>query len=83
MTANEFIQNVYKGQSLHECEEHLKTFCKEKLQDMIPEHFEQTKKYTEIAKAHKALFEKCKDSNCSDSDEDSEDSEDSDEEDEE
>ena len=63
MTSQEFIQNVYKGTNLDETEEHLRSFCKQKIQEMIPEHFEATKKYQEIAKAHKSLFESCKDCN--------------------
>ena len=81
MTAQEFIQNVYKGTNLDECEEHLKGFCKNKIQEMIPEHFEATKKYQEIAESHKSLFEDCK--NCNDDDEDEDEDEDDSEDDDE
>lgn len=62
MDSIEFIQSIYKGENIHECEKHLKGFLKAKVQELIPEHFEEIKKYKEL-KANSVsaleLFESC------------------------
>ena len=57
MNANEFIQSIYKGENLDMCEEHLKAFCKAKVQELIPEHFEQIQKYKEMIAAQNAAHD--------------------------
>lgn len=48
MDSIEFIQSIYKGENIHECENHLKGFLKAKVQELIPEHFEEIKRYKEL-----------------------------------
>lgn len=57
MNANEFIQSIYKGENLDMCEEHLKAFCKEKVKELIPEHFEEIQKYKDMIAAQNAIHE--------------------------
>lgn len=77
MTYREFIQNIYKGQSLDECEEHLKSFLKVKTSELIPEHLKKVNGYDEISRKASRLYEDCK--NCKDCDEDEDADEDEDE----
>lgn len=55
MDATEFIRNVFKGKDLNACEEHFKSFLKEKVKSLIPEHIAEYEKYKRIQRAHKNI----------------------------
>lgn len=57
MDSIEFIQSIYKGENIHECENHLKGFLKAKVQELIPEHFEEIKRYKELKENSKSALE--------------------------
>lgn len=60
MDSKEFIHNIYKGENLIECENHLESYLKEKMQELIPEHFEEIKKYQAMKELQNEIFESTK-----------------------
>ena len=55
MNANEFIQNVFKGENIDACENHFKSYLKEKVKSLIPDHLIEYEKYKKITQAHKNI----------------------------
>lgn len=65
MDAIDFVRNIYKGENIAECENHLESFLKRKVQELLPEHFAEIEKYKRIS----AMQEACaKDSESDDDD---------------
>lgn len=54
MDAIEFVRNIYKGENIAECENHLESFLKQKVQELLPEHFEEIEKYKRISAMQEA-----------------------------
>lgn len=48
MDAIDFVRNIYKGENIAECENHLESFLKRKVQELIPEHFEKMAEFKRI-----------------------------------
>lgn len=73
MDAIDFVRNIYKGENIAECENHLESFLKKKVQELIPEHLAAMARFKRIAEAQ----EDC--SNANDGDDDDDDDDDIDE----
>ena len=60
MDAIDFVRNIYKGENIAECESHLESFLKQKVQELIPEHFDEMAEYKRIIEEQEACSDKSK-----------------------